>query len=104
MEIEDRQEAGKSNISEDSKKTYLNRNYSYTKVNVEYFMEDLVTISANLGTKEDPIIVQMGISTQAYSIMEEMLEKEPIPVSNERWNKIMFEASKRYPPEKNKRY
>ena len=65
-------------------------------------MEDLVTISANLGTKEDPLIVRMGITTQAYSLMKEMLENEPNPVSNERWNKIMLEASKRYPPEKNK--
>ena len=62
-----------------------------------------MTISANLGTKEDPLIVQMGITTQAYSLMEEILENEPNQVSNERWNKIMFEASKRYPPEKNKR-
>lgn len=104
MEIEERQEAGKSNISEDSKKTYLNRNYSYTKVNVEYFMEDLITISANLGSREDPMIVQMGITKQAKTLMKEVLENEPKPVSNERWNKIMFEASKRYPPEKNKRY
>ena|GEM_PF-2737899 len=59
-------------------------------------------ISANLGTKEDPLIVRMGITTQAYSLMKEMLENEPKPVSNERWNKIMLEASKRYPPEKNK--
>ncbi|ULB35206.1 hypothetical protein [Proteiniphilum propionicum] len=66
-------------------------------------MEDLVTISANLGTKEEPLIVRMGITTQAHSLMKEMLENEPKPVSNERWNKIMFEASKRYPPEKNKR-
>ena len=66
-------------------------------------MEDLVTISANLGTKEDPLIVRMGITTQAHSLMKEMLENEPKPVSNERWNMIMFEASKRYPPEKNKR-
>lgn len=66
-------------------------------------MEDLVTISANLGTIEDPLIVRMGITTQAHSLMKEMLENEPKPVSNERWNKIMFEASKRYPPEKNKR-
>lgn len=66
-------------------------------------MEDLVTISANLGTKEDPLIVRMGITTQAHSLMREMLENEPKPVSNERWNKIMFEASKRYPPKKNKR-
>ena len=65
-------------------------------------MEDLVTISANLGTKEDPLIVRMGITTQAYSLMKEMLENKPKPVSNERWNKIMLEASKRYPPEKNK--
>lgn len=40
-------------------------------------MEDLVTISANLGTKEDPLIVRMGITTQAYSLMKEMLENEP---------------------------
>lgn len=63
-------------------------------------MEELVTVSANLGTKEDPLIVRMGITAQAYLLMTEMLGKEPIPVSNERWNKIMFEASKKYPPEK----
>ena len=66
-------------------------------------MEDLVTISANLGTKEDPLIVRMGITTQAHSLMKEMLENGPKTVSNERWNKIIFEASKRYPPKKNKR-
>lgn len=63
-------------------------------------MEELVTISANLGTTEEPLIVHMGITTQACSLMSEMLEKEPEPVSNERWNKILFEASKKYPPEK----
>ena len=46
-------------------------------------MEDLVTISANLGTKEDPLIVWMGITTQAHSLMKEMLDNEPKPVSNE---------------------
>lgn len=66
-------------------------------------MEELVTISANLGTTEEPLIVHIGITTQACSLMSEMLEKEPEPVSNERWNKILFEASKKYPPEKNKR-
>ena len=66
-------------------------------------MEELVTISANLGTAEEPLIVHMGITTQACSLMSEMLENEPEPVSNERWNKILFEASKKYPPEKNKR-
>ena len=63
-------------------------------------MEDLVTISANLGSEEDPLIVRMGITTQANSLMKEILENEPKLVNNERWNKIMFEASREYPLKK----
>ena len=53
-------------------------------------MEDLVTITANLDSREDPLIVRMGITKQAEALMLEMLKEEPRPVSNERWNQIMF--------------
>ncbi len=59
-------------------------------------MEDLVTISANLGSEEDPLIVRMGITTQANSLMKEILENEPKLVNNERWNK-MYILNEKYP-------
>lgn len=60
-------------------------------------MEDLVTITANLDSREDPLIVRMGITKQAEALMLEMMKEEPRPVSNERWNQIMFEATRKFP-------
>lgn len=60
-------------------------------------MEDLVTITANLDSREDPLIVRMGITKQAEALMLEMLKEEPRPVNNERWNQIMFEATRKFP-------
>jgi hypothetical protein len=60
-------------------------------------MEDLVTITANLDSREDPLIVRMGITKQAEALMLEMLKEEPRPVSNERWNQIMFEVTRKFP-------
>ena len=50
-----------------------------------------------MGSEEEPLIIHMSITKQANDLMQEMLDKEPKPISNKRWNKIMLAAEKKFP-------